>query len=69
MPTCSELAIFVNASISLVHTPDDRPNAVPLEIRIASSTSRKVMIGDTGPKVSSRTTVIAGSTQSITVGA
>jgi hypothetical protein len=53
----------------LVHTADDRPKAVPLEMAMASSMEPKVMIGDTGPKVSSRTTVISGRTRSITVGA
>jgi hypothetical protein len=37
-------------------------------MRMASSMLRKVMTGETGPKVSCLTSVIAGSTRSSTVG-
>jgi hypothetical protein len=51
-----------------VHTPEERPYAVPFTRRIASSASRKRITGDTGPKVSSRTSSISGVTPSSTVG-
>ena len=46
-----------------VHTPDDNPNAVELDIFITASSSLGTrMIGITGPNVSSKTNSLLGST-------
>ena len=51
-----------------MQTADDKPKAVELEMRIASSMVSKRITGDTGPKVSARTSGMSGVTWSTTVG-